>query len=93
MMSRPTYLAQSRAIVGESVPIVVLLDMHGNISPRLVELADVLLAYDANPHIDTHARGVEAAQIMNRVLSREIRPTAASRASGLAAAATEHRHR
>ncbi len=70
-------LAQSRAIVGGSVPIIVLLDMHGNISPRLVKLADVLLAYDTNPHIDMHARGVEAAQIMNRLLRQEIRPTAA----------------
>ena len=30
-------VAQARAIVGDDAPIVVLLDMHGNISPRLVE--------------------------------------------------------
>lgn len=70
-------VAQARAIVGSAVPIVVLLDMHGNISPRLVELADVLLAYDTNPHIDAYARGVEAADIMARLLRRELRPTAA----------------
>ena len=40
--------------------------MHGNISPRLVELADVLLAYDTNPHIDANVRGVEAAEITAR---------------------------
>ncbi len=66
-----------RAFVGDAVPIVVLLDMHGNISPRLVELADVLLAYDTNPHIDAYARGLEAAEIMARLLRREIRPTPA----------------
>ena len=70
-------VAQARAIVGDEIPIVVLLDMHGNISPRLVELADVLLAYDSNPHIDGYARGVEAAEIMARLLRRDIRPTAA----------------
>ena len=70
-------VAQARAIVGGAAPIVVLLDMHGNISPRLVELADVLLAYDTNPHIDAYARGLEAAEIMARLLRREIRPTAA----------------
>ncbi len=70
-------VAQVRALVGESVLIVVLLDMHGNISQRLVELADVLLAYDTNPHIDTYARGVEAAAIMARLLRRELRPTPA----------------
>ena len=70
-------VARARAQVGEAVPIVVLLDMHGNISPRLVELADVLLAYDTNPHIDACERGAEAAAIMARLLRREIRPTAA----------------
>ncbi|MCY4538284.1 MAG: M81 family metallopeptidase [Chloroflexi bacterium] len=70
-------LARAREIVGAETPIVVLLDMHGNISPRLVEVADVLLAYDTNPHIDTHARGVEAVDVMARLLRREIVPTAA----------------
>ena len=70
-------VAQARAIVGGDVPIVVLLDMHGNISPRLVELADVLLAYDTNPHIDAYARGMDAAEIMARLLQRDLQPTAA----------------
>ena len=70
-------VAQARAIVGDGVPIVVLLDMHGNISPRLVELADVLLAYDTNPHIDAYARGLDAAEIMARLLRRELQPTSA----------------
>ena len=70
-------VSQVRAIVGAATPIVVLLDMHGNISPRLVELADVLLAYDTNPHIDGYARGSEAVEIMAKLLRREIRPTAA----------------
>ena len=70
-------LARVRAIVGDAVPIVVQLDMHGNISPLLVELADVLLAYDTNPHIDAYARGVDAAAIMARLLRRELQPTSA----------------
>lgn len=70
-------LARARALVGKAAPIVVLLDMHGNINPRLVELADVLLAYDTNPHIDAYARGLEAADIMTRLLRRELRPTPA----------------
>ncbi len=70
-------VAQARAIVGGAVPIVVLLDMHGNISPRLVELTDVLIAYNTNPHIDAYARGVEAAEIMARLLRRELQPTSA----------------
>jgi microcystin degradation protein MlrC len=70
-------LERVRALVGAGVPIVVELDMHGNISPRTVELADVLVAFDTNPHIDPHARGVEAAEIMGRLLRGELRPAAA----------------
>lgn len=70
-------VARARALVGEATPIVVLLDMHGNISPRLVELADVLLAYDTNPHIDAYARGLEAADIMARLLRQAVKPTPA----------------
>ena len=74
---RPIFWLSCGAIVGDAVPIVVLLDMHGNISPRLVGLADVLLAYNTNPHSDGYARGKEAADIMARLLSGEVRPTAA----------------
>jgi microcystin degradation protein MlrC len=70
-------LARIRQIVGPDIPIVVELDMHGNISPRTVELADVLLAFDTNPHIDPHAKGLEAVGIMARLLDGEINPTAA----------------
>jgi len=70
-------LAHVRAVVGPHMPVVVELDMHGNISPRTVALADVLVAFDTNPHIDPHARGVEAAAIMEQLLRDAIHPTAA----------------
>jgi len=70
-------LEQVRALVGPDVPIVVELDMHGNISSCTVELADVLVAFDTNPHIDPHARGVEAAEIMDQLLRGAIQPAAA----------------
>ncbi len=70
-------LEQVRGIVGKETPIVVVLDMHGNISPRTVELADVLVAFDMNPHTDPHARGMEAVDILARLLDGAIRPTPA----------------
>jgi microcystin degradation protein MlrC len=69
---------QVRDIVGPSVPIVVELDMHGNISPELVEVADLLVAYDTNPHIDAHDRGLECARIMRLILDGTVVPAAAS---------------
>lgn len=70
-------LARVRALVGPSTPIVVELDMHGNVSDRSVALADVLVAFDTNPHIDAYERGAEAAAIMARLLRGELRPAAA----------------
>lgn len=70
-------LAHVRAVVGPTTPVVVVLDMHGNLSPRSVELADVLVAFDTNPHIDPFERGRDAAALMGRLLRGELRPTAA----------------
>lgn len=70
-------LAGVRRIVGPDAPIVVELDMHGNLSPATVELAEVLVAFDTNPHVDPHAKGLEAAAMMARLLKQEIKPTAA----------------
>ncbi len=67
-------VAQMRRIVGRQIPIVVVLDMHGNINPDLAEQADVLLAYDTNPHIDLHPRGMEAVAVLEDILAGNIRP-------------------
>lgn len=70
-------LTRARQIVGADTPIVVLLDMHGNVSPRLVEMADVVLAYDSNPHLDSYARGVDCGEMLSRLLGREVAPCSA----------------
>lgn len=72
-------LAGVRRIVGPDIPLVVELDMHGNLSPRTIELADALVAFDTNPHVDPHAKGLEAVALMARLLRGEIKPTAAYR--------------
>lgn len=69
-------LAKVRAVVGEEVPIVIVLDMHANVSPQMVESADAVLAYDTNPHLDGYPRGQEAADILDLLMRRAIRPTA-----------------
>jgi microcystin degradation protein MlrC len=72
-------LSEVRKIVGPATPIVVELDMHGNISPRTVELATVLVAFDTNPHLDPYPKGLEAVAILERLLRGQVRPTAAYR--------------
>ena len=64
-------LARVRQLVGPGCPIVSTLDMHGNLSQRMVDAADVLVAFNENPHLDTFERGVEAAHILQRMLAGE----------------------
>jgi microcystin degradation protein MlrC len=68
-----------REIVGPDVPVVATLDLHANISPRMVELADTLIGYDTYPHIDMAERGEEATAIVARLMRGEFRPTPALR--------------
>ena len=70
---------QVRDAIGPDVPLVVTFDLHGNISPPLVDAADVLIGYDTLPHVDMAERGREAAQILRRLLDGEPRPHKAFR--------------
>jgi microcystin degradation protein MlrC len=73
------YIAAVRDVVGPDVPIVVTLDLHGNIGARSAELADVLIGFDTYPHVDMFERGVEAALLIARIVRGEVRPTQAFR--------------
>lgn len=59
-----------RKHVGD-VPIVCVLDFHGNPSPEFVALADVVICYDTYPHVDMFQRGREAAELLGRLLEGE----------------------
>ena len=63
-----TVFALVRSIVGAQVPIVATLDLHANVSQRMVDGTDVLISYLTNPHVDQRERGVEAARAMRELL-------------------------
>ena len=56
-----------RDIVGPAVPVVATLDLHGNVSDRMVQLADAVIAYQTNPHVDMLDRGRDAAMILHEL--------------------------
>jgi microcystin degradation protein MlrC len=66
-----------RGVVGPTTPIAVTLDLHGNISPRTVELATGLFCVHEYPHTDAFERGQEAMEFLVDVLSSKVRPTMA----------------
>ena len=62
-------LARLRAVVGPAVPILATLDLHANVSQRMVDNASVLVAYRTNPHVDMAERGAECAALLREMLS------------------------
>jgi len=69
-------LKRVRALVGNK-PIVATFDIHANLSAAMIESADALIGYDTYPHVDVYERGVEAANVMAKILRGEIRPRVA----------------
>jgi microcystin degradation protein MlrC len=64
-----------REIVGDETPIIVELDLHGNITQEMVNLASIAVAYDEYPHVDTFERGYEAGKLMAQIVRGKAKPT------------------
>jgi microcystin degradation protein MlrC len=45
-------LARLRSAVEPRVPVELTLDLHANVSERMVESVDLTVAYQTNPHVD-----------------------------------------
>ena len=70
-------LAETRKILGEEVPIVVSLDLHGILTDRMVEHSDAVVAYHTYPHVDFFETGQRAARLLLRILAGEVNPVTA----------------
>src|SRR5690606_13164432 len=63
-----------REAFGPELPIIVTHDFHANITPKIIEYSDVLITFKENPHLDTYDRGLQAAEIMAKMVRGEINP-------------------
>ncbi len=68
------WLERVRTIVGPDMPIIGTLDLHANVSQKMVRQCQALFGYRTNPHLDQRARGMEAGRTMLRTLRGEISP-------------------
>ena len=62
-------LARIRDAAGPDAAIVATLDLHANLSERMVDVADVIIGYQTNPHVDMRERGEEAAHTVRAMLA------------------------
>ena len=70
-------LTEVRRIVGPDVPILAELDIHSNVSPLMIRMADVLTGRESYPEIDMNDRARECADVLNRIWTEGLRPTMA----------------
>ncbi|MDU8942082.1 M81 family metallopeptidase [Ovoidimarina sediminis] len=69
--------ARLRAAAGPDAIMVATLDLHANVSARMVDAADLIVGYRTNPHVDMIERGEEAAFSLRRIIASGRRPCVA----------------
>lgn len=72
-------LRRIRACVGPTVPIVISLDYHANVTPAMTQYTDAVSGYLTYPHVDRPETGIRAARTMRHVLQHGCTPGRALR--------------
>ncbi|KIT15037.1 M81 family metallopeptidase [Jannaschia aquimarina] len=62
-------LARIREVVGPDLPVIVSLDLHGNLSRAFFERATAVTVYRTYPHLDMGETGARAANLLDHVLA------------------------
>jgi microcystin degradation protein MlrC len=57
-------LQRLRAVVGPALPLVASLDLHANVTRRMLQHASAMSAYRTYPHVDAADTGVRAADLL-----------------------------
>ena len=64
----------ARLVVGEETPIGVSLDLHANVTDRMVRAADVMTGYHTDPHVDMRYTGERLVGHVLSVLDGVVQP-------------------
>jgi microcystin degradation protein MlrC len=67
-------LAETRKIVGEQIPIVTSLDLHGILTDRIIQHSNAVVLYHTYPHVDFYETGERSAKLLLRLLRGEVNP-------------------
>lgn len=57
-----------RELIGDR-PLLLQMDLHGNISAEMCGAVNGVFAYDTNPHVDGYERALEAAEALARIFA------------------------
>lgn len=67
-------LERIRQTVGVDVPIIVTLDLHGNITKKMASNASCLIAVRTYPHIDFYERAWDAGELLQKCMKKQVKP-------------------
>ncbi len=67
--------ASLRLVIGQDMPLITTLDLHGSITEDMNEVFDLMLGVYDYPHVDMYERGVEAIEAVPKLLSGQWQPT------------------
>ncbi len=70
-------IAAMRGLLGPRVPIAATLDLHGNVTRRMVEAATIIIGYQTYPHLDAFDTGKRAAHLLIQTINGNVQPTMA----------------
>ncbi len=68
-------IAQIREIVGPEIPISVTLDLHGNVTEKMMENADSIVGFKEYPHLDKAETGRLGTEILIETIYGRANPT------------------
>jgi microcystin degradation protein MlrC len=71
-------LARIRAIA-PSTPLIVALDLHANLTPKMVANCDVIVSFKTYPHVDMFEAGEHAGRIFSAMFGGVVKPVMAYR--------------
>ena len=72
-------LTRVRALVGPAVPVGVLLDLHGNLTPAMLASGALLIACKEYPHTDYPERAIELVTLLHAMREDGLAPRALMR--------------
>lgn len=71
-------LERVRELVGDEVAVGCLLDLHANVSSRMLDAADLVTTCREYPHTDYDRRAAELLPVLARIRRGEVQPTTAA---------------
>ncbi len=67
-------LERLRHVLGPDVPVVVTLDLHANVTEKMAQHANALIAFRTYPHIDMYERAWQGAELLEKAMAGKVKP-------------------